>query len=124
MSSGRNNLTMICWNEFRGRDNVFTFRSLKLEVPKGICSFYLKRAENMKFRRRVTLSDTVKNQQHTDVAEVMGTHDITFKKPVGEKKRNKKWIPRRTSAGKESRKLRKNSWRNKRKPQRKKSPES
>ena len=78
---------MICWNEFRGRDNVFTFRSLKLEVPKGICSFYLKRAENMKFRRRVTLSDTVKNQQHTDVAEVMGTHEITFKKPVGEKKR-------------------------------------
>lgn len=60
----------------------------------------------MKFRRRVTLSDTVKNQQHTDVAEVMGTHEITFKKPVGEKIRNKKWIPRRTSAGKESRKLR------------------
>lgn len=39
----------------------------------------------MKFRRRVTLSDTVKNQQYTDVAEVMGTHEITFKKPVEKK---------------------------------------
>lgn len=43
----------------------------------------------MKFRRRARLSDTVKNQQHIDVAEVMGTHEITFKKPVGEKKEQK-----------------------------------
>ena len=43
----------------------------------------------MKFRRRARLSDTVKNQKHTDVAEVMGTHEITFKKPVEEKKEQK-----------------------------------
>ena len=43
----------------------------------------------MKFRRRARHSDTVKNQQHTDVAEVMETHEITFKKPVGEKKEQK-----------------------------------
>ena len=55
----------------------------------------------MKFRRRVRLSDTVKNQQHTNVAKVMETHDITSLKSQQEKKRNKKWIPRRTSAGKE-----------------------
>ena len=55
----------------------------------------------MKFRRRVRLSDTVKNQQHTNVAKVMETHDITSLKSQQEEKRNKKWIPRRTSAGKE-----------------------
>lgn len=51
--------------------------------------------------RRVRLSDIVKNQQHTDVAKVTETHDITCLKSQQEKKRNKKWIPRRTSAGKE-----------------------
>lgn len=30
---------------------------------------------NMKFRRRVGPSDTLKNQQHIDVAEVTGTRE-------------------------------------------------
>lgn len=72
---------------------------------------------NMKFRRRVGPSDTLKNQQHIDVAEVTGTREITFKKTVGGKKGTKnKPLEEYQQIKQEQRKLRRNTWRNKRKP--------
>ena len=71
----------------------------------------------MKFRRRVGPSDTLKNQQHTDVAEVMGTQEITFKKTAGGKEGTKnKSLEEYQQRKQEQRKLRRNTWRNKRKP--------
>ena len=64
---------------------------------------------NMNFRGSIR-SNTLENQQHIDAAKVMGTDEITFKKMVGRKKR----IKNRSLEEYGQRKLRRNTWRNKR----------
>ena len=60
---------------------------------------------NMNFRGSIR-PNTLENQQHIDAAKVMGTDEITFKKMVGRQNRSLEEYGQR--------KLRRNTWRNKR----------